>query len=213
MAHVDALAFVRAICVAAVLGFVSNASGQLVALKDGPVVMGHVGLNSTDAAEHKKFWSALGGTSVSPYNREMFRFPNIYVSPGHGSNPKGGTVGTTIDHLGFRVTDLRAALSRMEQAGYRPLVVSRGGGPDGCAPNAGHGVASAFLMAPDGMKIELLERRQSEFPIAVDHVHFASPDPRAMRDWYAKALGAKPVMHGSLHAAELPGISLVFQLA
>jgi catechol 2,3-dioxygenase-like lactoylglutathione lyase family enzyme len=204
---------VRAVCVAVVLGQAAATYGQLVALKDGPVVMGHVGLNSTSAAEHKTFWSALGGRSVSPYNREMFAFPNIYVSPGHGSHPKGGTVGTTIDHLGFRVTDLGAVLTRMEQAGYRRLSVASGGGPNGFPLSPDHSVKGAFLMAPDGLKIELLERPRSEFPIAVDHVHFASPDAAAMRDWYVRVLGARPAMRGSLPAAELPGIALVFQTA
>jgi hypothetical protein len=80
----------------------ADISAQLVALKDGPIGLGHVGLNSTSTEEHKKFWSTLGGKSVSPFGREMFEFPNVYVSPGHGSAPKGGSVGTTVDHLAAR---------------------------------------------------------------------------------------------------------------
>src|SRR5262245_41064504 len=109
------------VCLATVVWQSSDMAAQLVALKDGPVVMGHVGLNSTSAEAHHTFWSALGGTPVAPFKREMFQFPNIYVSPGHGSSPKGGTVGTTVDHLALRVPDLRAALRRMTDTGYPQL--------------------------------------------------------------------------------------------
>jgi catechol 2,3-dioxygenase-like lactoylglutathione lyase family enzyme len=184
----------------AVLVLAADVSAQLIALKDGPVVMGHVGLNATSTDEHKKFWSALGGKSVMPFgDREMFEFPNIYVSPGHGSSPKGGTVGTTVNHLGFRVPDLRAVLSRMEAAGYPSLGKSAG-------PTDG-----AFLMGPDGIKIELIENRQMPFGVAVDHIHYVGPNATAMRDWYVKVLDARPGRRGSLPVAELPGIALIFQ--
>jgi catechol 2,3-dioxygenase-like lactoylglutathione lyase family enzyme len=188
---------VAGVCLATVVSLSGGMAAQLVALKDGPVVMGHVGLNSTSAEAHKKFWSALGGTSVSPFKREMFEFPNIYVSPGHGSSPKGGTVGTTVDHLAFRVPDLRAALRRMTDAGYAPLTAD-------AAPRA------AFFLGPDGIKVELVEVAGMPFPVAIDHVHFAGPDPAAMRDWYVKVLDAKPGQRGSAPAAELPGLTLVF---
>jgi catechol 2,3-dioxygenase-like lactoylglutathione lyase family enzyme len=178
-----------------------DGAAQLVALKDGPVVMGHVGLNSTSTAEHAKFWAALGGKSVTPYGREMFEFPNIYVSPGHGSSPKGGTVGTSVDHLAFKVRDLRAAMRRMAEAGYPELPPSEG-------PSLG-----AFLMGPDAIKVELVERTDAAFPVAIDHVHFAGPNPAAMREWYVKALGATPGERASTPTAELPGVTLMFQQA
>jgi catechol 2,3-dioxygenase-like lactoylglutathione lyase family enzyme len=190
---------VAGVCLATVVLLSRDMAAQLIALKDGPVVMGHVGLNSTSTEAHKKFWSALGGMSVAPFKREMFQFPNIYVSPGHGSSPKGGTVGTTVDHLAFRVPELRAALRRMSDAGYLPLT------SDDAARHA------AFFMGPDDIKVELVEVAGMPFPVAVDHVHFAGPDPAAMRDWYVRVLDAKAGQRGSVPAAELPGVTLLFE--
>src|SRR5437870_13464884 len=96
------LAVLAALVSIATVTYTRATAAQLIALKDGPVVMGHVGLNSTSTAEHRKFWSTLCGTSVSLYNREMFQFPNIYVSPGHGTNATGGIGGTTIDHITYQ---------------------------------------------------------------------------------------------------------------
>jgi hypothetical protein len=47
------------------LALSSDASAQLVAAKDGPVVYGHHHLNVTSIDAHKKFWvDTLGGKSV-----------------------------------------------------------------------------------------------------------------------------------------------------
>lgn len=196
------LAVLLALVSIATVTYTRTTSAQLIALKDGPVVMGHVGLNSTSTVEHKKFWSTLGGTSVSPFNREMFQFPNIYVSPGHGSNPTGGTSGTTVDHIAFQVPDLRTALSRMAAIGYPQW---------DHAENTEPHSKGAFLMGPDGIKVELVENTQMAYVIAVDHIHFAGPDANAMREWYAKVLNARRTTRGPMLAAELPGVALIFQ--
>ena len=49
----------RALFVLAVLVLAPapNASAQLLAAKDGPIVYGHHHLVVTDVAEHKKFWA------------------------------------------------------------------------------------------------------------------------------------------------------------
>ena len=198
------LAVLAALVSIATVTYTRATAAQLIALKDGPVVMGHVGLNSTSTAEHRKFWSTLGGTSVSPYNREMFQFPNIYVSPGHGTNPTGGTSGTTVDHIAFQIADLRTVLSRMAASGYPRW---------DHAENADPRSKGAFLMGPDGIKVELVENTKMPFAIAMDHIHFAGPDGNAMREWYAKVLDARRTTRGPMPAAELPGVALIFQTA
>jgi catechol 2,3-dioxygenase-like lactoylglutathione lyase family enzyme len=176
-------------------------AAQLTAAREGPVVMGHVGLNSTSTVEHKKFWMALGGAPVSPFGREMFQFTNIYVSPGHGSNPTGGTDGTTVNHLGFQTSSLDRVLARMKESGYAPAV-----------PFPPYGKpASAMFVGPDGVKLEVVERAGLPFDIAIDHIHFAAPAPAAMRDWYVKLLGARPAQSGETLAAVLPGVAFLFE--
>src|SRR5688500_4407798 len=73
--------------VVAVLGLVvlapaPNASAQLLAAKDGPIVYGHHHLNVTNMDEAKKFWvDTLGGVliKVGPENREIIKFPNALM--------------------------------------------------------------------------------------------------------------------------------------
>lgn len=193
--------------VCAMLISAAPVAGQLIALKDGPVVMGHVGLNSTSTDEHKKFWARLGGTLVNGFNREMFEFVNVYVSHGHGRAPKGGTVGTALDHIAFRVSDFRARLASMEAIGYRPFTISSSTFMFDPDLNAN----AAFLMGPDGIKVELVETTETSSKSAVDHLHYTGPNAAAMRDWYVKMLGAKPGQRGAALVAELPGIVLMFR--
>ena len=65
-------------------------------------------------------------------------------------------------------------------------------------------------MAPDGVKVELLENQSMNGSIVLHHVHFATPDVDAMKAWYADAFGAVPGMRGSFEAADLPGVNLTF---
>jgi hypothetical protein len=60
----------------------SNASAQLLAAKDGPIVYGHHHLNVSDMDAAKKFWvDALGGVLVivGPEKREIIKFPNALM--------------------------------------------------------------------------------------------------------------------------------------
>src|ERR1044071_7616170 len=83
----------------------SNASAQLLAAKDGPIVYGHHHLNVTSVDQHKKFWvNTLGGTAITigTNKREIIRFPNALLFM-NAMAPSGGTKGTTMNHIGFSV--------------------------------------------------------------------------------------------------------------
>jgi catechol 2,3-dioxygenase-like lactoylglutathione lyase family enzyme len=45
-------------------------------------------------------------------------------------------------------------------------------------------------------------------PVRHHHVHFASDQVDAMRDWYAKNFAAVPGMRAKFKAADLPGVNL-----
>lgn len=181
----------------------STPIAQLLAAKDGRVVMGHVGLNSTSLEKHRTFWTALGGTVVTLFGREMFAFTNVYVSPSHGSDPTGGTEGTTVNHLGFQTADLTRTIADMRAAGYAPVERVR---PEN-APR------DLFFLGPDGVLVEVTERPGLPFKTGIDHIHFAARDPVAMRDWYVRVLGATPTEQNGTVAAVLPGVSLLFDLS
>ena len=78
-----------------VLAPASNASAQLLAAKDGPIVYGHHHLNVTNVDEAKKFWvDALGGvlTKFGTNNIEIVKFPNALMFM-RAQKPTGGTQG------------------------------------------------------------------------------------------------------------------------
>jgi catechol 2,3-dioxygenase-like lactoylglutathione lyase family enzyme len=197
------------------LALAAPAFAQLLAAKDGPIVFGHAGLNSTSVGEHEKFWSTLGGAPVNPFGSGvMFQFPNIFVSPSHGHSPSGGTKGTSVNHIGFQVPNIRAMVDRVKAAGYP--IVTRAELPaqidvkDDLAFIADQNTYIAFVMGPDNIKVEFVENKSASRPIALHHIHFASPQVAEMKAWYVKVFSAVPGRRGSFEAADLPGVNLTF---
>ena len=197
-----------------VLGGVSTASAQLTAANDGPIVYGHHHLNVTDVAAHKRFWGdTLGGTATLFGNSEIFKFPNVLVFL-REQVPTGGTKGTTVNHIGFRVPSVRNMVDKARAAGFP--VVTRGELPpslevtDGLARIENQDTYIAFVMGPDDTKVELFEDRSMSIPIALHHIHFASQNVDEMKAWYVEMFGAEPGMRGSFQAADLPGVNLTW---
>ena len=194
----------------------SGASAQLST--EGPVVYGHHHFYVSSIDVQKKFWvDALGGVdagNLGPVPVAVVRFPNVQVLLSE-QVPTGGTRGTSVNHVGFKVPNLRAILDKVKEAGFPivsredlPPAVSVDEHGRGHIPNQNTYVA--FVMAPDGIKIELFEDTAMSGDIALHHVHFATPDVEAMQAWYAKAFGAVPGVRGSFQAADLPGVNLTF---
>jgi catechol 2,3-dioxygenase-like lactoylglutathione lyase family enzyme len=194
----------------------SAASAQLLAAKDGPIVYGHHHLAASDIPAQLKFFAdTLGGTKITfgPQKIDVVKFPNVFIFF-RNQKPTGGTKGTTVNHIGFSVPNLRQALDRVKAGGYpiitRSEVAATQPVIDDIAPvNANTSIA--FVMGPDDVKVELLENRQQAAPIALHHVHFFGPQNNEMRDWYVKVFGAKPrPPGGNFPAADLPGVALNF---
>lgn len=189
---------------------------QLVAAKDGPVVYGHHHLNVTSVEDHQKFWvDTLGGVPAKLGPMDIVKFPNVFMmfTP---MSPTGGTKGSSVNHIGFQVPNLRTTVDLVKEAGY-PIVTREELPPsyqpfekDGIAVIADQDTVVAFVMAPDNTKVELFEVKEMEGSIALHHVHFSTPDVVEMQAWYAKVFGAKPGKRGVFDAAALPGVSLTF---
>jgi catechol 2,3-dioxygenase-like lactoylglutathione lyase family enzyme len=191
------------------------ASAQLVAAKDGPIVYGHHHVNASNVDEHKKFWiDALGGTMVivGPEKREVIKFHNALLLL-RAQKPTGGTKGTTVNHIGFSVPDLRATVDKVKAAGYEMITRSEVAATqevkDDIAATAGGG-GIAFVMGPDDVKVELVQVRTQTQPIALHHVHFFGQQNAEMRAWYEKIFGGKPRQGGAFLVADLPGVALNF---
>jgi catechol 2,3-dioxygenase-like lactoylglutathione lyase family enzyme len=195
-----------------------TASAQLTAAKDGPIVYGHHHLNVSNLDEQKKFWTLLGGTivKVGASPAEIVKFPNVLIFMTSRA-PTGGTKGTSVNHIGFGVQNIRAMVDKVKAAGY-PIVTRAELPPaqevkDDLAYIADQQNNVAFVMGPDDTKVEFLEVKGLATPIAMHHIHFASPQVDEMKAWYVKVFDAKPGMRGSFQAADLPGVNLTYSPA
>ena len=200
----------------------SSASAQLIAAKDGPIVYGHHHLNTTNTETARKFWiDALGGVLVKfgTNNTEIIRFPNalLFMRAANMPAPSGGSKGTTVDHIAFSVSNLRQTLDRVKAGGFR--IVTTAEAPPNVRVVDDIGVVTggpvsgiAYVMAPDDMKVELLEMKAQTAPIASHHVHFAGVN-KEMQAWYMQTFGAKEQASANPAAfvsATLPGVLLNF---
>ena len=197
----------------------STASAQLLAAKDGPIVYGHHHLNVTNLDEAKKFWvDAIGGVliKVGPENREIIKFPNALMLL-RVQKPTAGSKGSTVDHLGFSVKNVRQVVDRIKAGGFR-MVTSAEAPPnvkvqDDIGIVEGGPVSGiAYAMAPDETKVELVEMKAQAAPIASHHLHFFGMN-KEMQAWYMQTFGASTLVSANPAAfisASLPGLTMNF---
>jgi catechol 2,3-dioxygenase-like lactoylglutathione lyase family enzyme len=200
------------------LSWTSIASAQLASAKEGPIVYGHHHLNTTSVEAQKKFFvDTLGGTAikVGTNNTEIVKFPNVLIFFRLVKDAPGGTKGTTANHIGFSVPNLRAMVDKVKASGYQ-MITSTEATPDRkviddiAGPPPAGGSSIAFVMGPDDVKVELVEAKPQTVPITLHHVHFFNPDNMKMQEWYVKTFGATSRLGGAFPAAILPGVTLNF---
>ena len=177
----------------------------------GPVVVGHYHLNVTSVAEHKKFWvDTLGGKAIKfGPNVDAIEFPDVFLFL-HVQPPTGPTRGTAFDHIGFAVPDVPALTTKVVANGYQ-LTVGREPAPGETAspPTAGNYGRFAYLLGPDGVKVELVTNSEPNAPpITHHHVHFVNKQFVEMQQWYMKAFNAtlRPGQTDFFIGADLPGV-------
>jgi predicted enzyme related to lactoylglutathione lyase len=211
--------FSRAVLALLALALSSNASAQLLAAKDGPIVYGHHHLNVTSLDEHKKFWvDALGGvaTRIGTNNTEIVKFPNALLFM-RVQKPTGGTRGSTVDHIAFSVTNLRQVVDRIKSNGFR--IVTAAEAPPNITVRDDIGIVEggpvsgiAYALGPDEVKLELLEMKAQSAPIVSHHIHFFGAQ-KEMQSWYLKTFNAREVASANPAAfisAGLPGLVMNF---
>src|SRR4051812_14941750 len=98
------------------MAIIPAAGAQLAPPGDSGVVMGHLHLTVKDIEAHKKFWAALGGTPVQNGALALIQFPGTFVMLRQGT-PAGGTVGSTVNHVGFLVKDIASWIAKWQAAG------------------------------------------------------------------------------------------------
>jgi predicted enzyme related to lactoylglutathione lyase len=199
----------------------TSSHAQILVGKEGPVVYGHHHLNTTDMAAQKKFFvDTLGGTvrhiGTGTRAQDIIEFPNVQLWFRPMQSPTGGTIGTTVNHIGFSVNNIRAVVTKVKANGYKMITT------DSVAPTvkvtddvaaASPTTNIAFVLGPEQTKVEFVEVKDQRLPIQLHHIHFFGEKNIEMQAWYAKTFGAKqlPQNPGSAFVQDqLPGVFLNF---
>jgi catechol 2,3-dioxygenase-like lactoylglutathione lyase family enzyme len=209
--------FARTLLFAATVYAVHAVNAQIAEPNAAGVAMGHLHYNVQDLAANKAFWVGLGGTPSTFAAGETIRFPNVLILLSDGDS-SGGTEGSVINHVAFRVQSIAA----LEELGYEMHYNEQFPGiastytPDGerielfddaLATNIGFEVA-------DGLDDTIAERHNNPLaaPFVSHHVHFYLPESQVLvaRNWYVDIFGATPGKRWRYDAADLPGFNLNF---
>lgn len=189
------------------------ATASFAAAAEGPISMGHHHVNAANVEASKRFWELLGAKPVPLGDYTVMRLPDLLVFV-RQQEPTGGSRGTTVNHVGLRLKDVRSRVVALKEAGVS--VITREELADAKEDVYFHPVQKtylAFLLSPDGTKVELFEDPASPEPAANHHIHFYAPDVAAMKTWYVETFGAAPGQRGGMEAAQLPGVNLTFSPA
>lgn len=177
----------------------SAAFAQLAAPNAQGVAMGHLHLNAPDPEMQKKFWTGIVGAQLYDKNGlSGVTVPGAIILI-RKAVPTGGTVGSTVDHIGFTVPDLQPFYAKVDAAGFK---------------HANPGTAVQMMIeGPDGLRVELTEDKAANVSVRFHHIHFHNSDTKAMQAWYSTYFGAVPGTRGKWDAGDIPGANLTYAQA
>jgi len=197
------------------------ASAQILVAGEGPVVYGHHHLNTTNMDLEKKFFADTLGGSVAEVGsgdrrQEIIKFPNVLIFFHPMQAPTGGSIGTTVNHIGFSVPDLKPLIAKIKANGFKMITADSVAADvkvidDIAAPSPTTHIG--FVLGPEDVKIELVEVKSQKAPIQLHHIHFFGQMNTEMQAWYAKTFGATmlpPNPESAFVQDKLPGVSLNF---
>jgi len=183
------------------------------------VTAGHEHLAGTDAAAHNAFWTALGAVPAQLGTNQILKVPGVFImfqnagarggrgaaAPAAGAPaapppaapaPPGPSEGSSVEHLSFKVKSLKDTLAKLDAAGTKPA--------------AGATATQAFVLAPNGVKVQLVEDTALPTPIASSEMLMKVSSATDAAAWYEKWFGARIVKQGQSTVAEIPGMNIRF---
>ena len=174
---------------------------QLAQPNEEGITYGHVHLNVADIEVHKQLWvEHFGGEVVEKGPLTAIRLPNFLIALTE-REPTGGSQGSVMDHFGFKVRSTAAFVEKWRAAG---LEVGR-------EFIGAEGMANAYVMAPDGVWVELQEDPSLHVPIAGYHIHFRTPEHEDLLAWYEKVFSLTRRPRGRIDTTtDVPGMNMSF---
>src|SRR5262245_6822208 len=166
--------------------------------------MGHWHLISKDVEANKKIFLAMGGKLFMPGGNPLIMFPGLYINLNlQTEKGDGASVGSVLNHVGFIVDNVQLRVAQWKKAGVDVL------------PGLNNRLDQAFVVTPDGVRIEILEDKTQKMPIRNEHVHFSVPEADVAKAvaWYAKTFGGRTGTRNNAPVVDLPGVQLRFATA
>jgi catechol 2,3-dioxygenase-like lactoylglutathione lyase family enzyme len=182
----------------------STATGQPAPFNEIGVTMGHWHIVSKDVEANKKLFLAMGGKLFMPGGNPLVMFPGVYINLVLGDEKAdGGTEGSVVNHVGFIVDNVQKRVAQWKAAGVNVL------------PGLNNRVDQAFVVTPDGVRMEILEDKTQAMPIRHEHVHLSLPESELAKAqaWYAKTFGGKIGTRNNAPIVDLPGAQIRFARA
>jgi catechol 2,3-dioxygenase-like lactoylglutathione lyase family enzyme len=142
-----------------------------------------------------RFWNALGGEPGQLGTLKLTKLPGVLYLMRMGDN-KGGTEGSSVEYVGYKVKNLKKTLAKMDAAGFKPM--------------PGATATRAFLLTPDAIKVRLVEDKKIATAVASDMIQMDVPNVKEAQAWYEKWFGAKMIKDGKETVADIPGHHILF---
>ena len=182
----------------------ATAVAQPAPFNETGVTMGHWHIVSKDVEANKKLFLAMGGKLFMPGGNPLVMFPGVYVNLVlNDQKGDGGTEGSVVNHVGFIVDNVQQRVAQWKAAGVQVL------------PGNNGRLDQAFVVTPDGVRMEILEDKTQGVPIRHEHVHLwlpAAEVPKAQA-WYAKTFGGKAGTRNNNPIVDVPGAQIRFATA
>lgn len=191
----------RSLLAVAALLVVAPVDAQLAPPNAAGLTFSHVHLSVSDVELHKQLWSdILDGEVVEKEGYVAIRVPGALIFLTDRA-PNAPSVGTAVNHVGFKVRDLGSVLSRWRALGYEVDAEFVGG----------EGLPQAYITMPNGTRVELTGDSGLPVPSEMHHVHFYSPDHEEILAWYLNILGGTARARGTIETTmDVPGANLSF---
>ncbi len=168
------------------------------------VTMGHWHIASKDVDANKKLFLAMGGKLYMPGGNPLIMFPGLYINLVLAdAKGEGASVGSVVNHVGFIVDNVQKRVAEWKAKGVDVL------------PGGNNRLDQAFVVTPDGVRMEILEDKMQPMPIRGEHVHLSLTQaeiPKAQA-WYVKTFGGKPGTRNNAPVVDLPGVQIRFATA
>ena len=168
---------------------------QLPAPNAAGASSGHDIMIVKDLDGANRFWNAMGAQPGQLGTLKLIKLPGVLYLMRMGDN-KGGTEGSSVEYVGYKVKSLKTTLAAMDAAGFKPM--------------PGATKTQAFLLTPDAIKVRLTEDSKLATPVASDMIQMDVSNVKEAQEWYLKWFGGKLVKDGKDTVADIPGHRILF---